>query len=81
MRASLLALTDLDVKDRMVLTIDALAIEHRMDEVGADEDQDDDDDHRMPAPSVATVRAVAPDNVIAPVQVSLSRCGRVPWSR
>jgi uncharacterized membrane protein YphA (DoxX/SURF4 family) len=29
----------------------------------------------------ATVRAVAPDNVIAPVHGSLSRCGRDPWSR
>jgi hypothetical protein len=43
-RASLLALTDPDVTDRNVLhTIYALAIAHRMDEVGSASDPDDDE--------------------------------------
>jgi hypothetical protein len=43
-RASLLALTDPDVTDRNVLhTIYALAISHRMDQVGSTSDPDDDE--------------------------------------
>jgi hypothetical protein len=50
-RASLLALTDPHVTDRNVLnTIYALAIAHRMDEVGSASDPDDDEraDEKMP---------------------------------
>src|SRR5262249_5155350 len=44
-RASLLALTDPDVSDRNILhTIYALAIAHRMDEVGSGADTEDDED-------------------------------------
>ncbi|TWB07797.1 hypothetical protein FBZ99_12411 [Rhizobium sp. ERR 1071] len=52
-RAALLALTDPDVTDRHVLsTIYALAIKHRMDEIGeGDLEQDDaEDEDREPAP-------------------------------
>ncbi|WP_026621084.1 hypothetical protein M728_004483 (plasmid) [Ensifer sp. WSM1721] len=54
-RASLLALTDPDLKDRNVLsTIYALAIKHRLDEVRVDEiDDEDDDDPKELAPSVS----------------------------
>ncbi|WEX74806.1 hypothetical protein PYH37_000087 [Sinorhizobium numidicum] len=50
-RASLLALTDPDLKDRTILsTIYALAIKHRLDEARADEI---DDDPRELAPSMS----------------------------
>lgn len=54
-RASLLALTDPDLKDRNVLnTIYALAIKHRLDEVRSDQvDLDDDEDLDGPAPLVS----------------------------
>jgi hypothetical protein len=54
-RASLLALSDPDLKDRNVLsTIYALAIKHRLDEVRIDEiDVDDDEDLNAPAPLVS----------------------------
>ncbi|WP_026614823.1 hypothetical protein [Ensifer aridi] len=54
-RASLLALTDPDLKDRNILsTIYALAIKHRLDEVRVDEiDDEDDDDPKELAPSVS----------------------------
>lgn len=43
-RASLLALTDPNVKDPVVLdAIYALAIKHRMDDVRSDDEHDDDD--------------------------------------
>lgn len=54
-RAALLALTDPDVTDRNVLnTIYALAIKHRMDEIGQgdlDDDEKENED-REPAPSL-----------------------------
>ncbi|SCB40681.1 hypothetical protein [Rhizobium hainanense] len=52
-RAALLALTDPDVTDRHVLsTIYALAIKHRMDEIGQSDLEQDDAEHedREPAP-------------------------------
>lgn len=50
-RASLLALTDPDLKDRNVLnTIYALAIKHRLDEVRGDEVDLDDEALNSPAP-------------------------------
>ncbi|MEY9782884.1 hypothetical protein [Sinorhizobium fredii] len=54
-RASLLALTDPDLKDRNVLaTIYALAIKHRLDEVRIDEiDLEEDEDMSEPAPLVS----------------------------
>jgi hypothetical protein len=50
-RAALLALTDPDVDDRNVLdAIYALAIKHRMDELGhGDDDDDQDDEVHMPS--------------------------------
>jgi hypothetical protein len=62
-RASLLALTDPDLKDRNILsTIYALAIKHRLDEVRADEiDDEDDDDPKELAPSVKRVGSSAGD--------------------
>ena len=52
-RAALLALTDPDVKDRSVLdTIYALAIKHRMDEIGHGDPGDEQDDEPEIAPSV-----------------------------
>lgn len=60
-RASLLALTDADLKDGNVLgTIYALAIKHRLDEVRGDEiDPEDDDDPRELAPSMSANSAEA----------------------
>ncbi|MDW9670313.1 hypothetical protein GOB27_27620 [Sinorhizobium meliloti] len=54
-RASLLALTDPDLKDRNVLnTIYALAIKHRLDEVRGDEvDLEDEQDLKGPAPLIS----------------------------
>lgn len=54
-RASLLALSDPDLKDRQILnTIYALAIKHRLDEVRIDEiDSEEDDDPEELAPSIA----------------------------
>jgi len=51
-RASLLALTDPDLKDRNILSY-ALAIKHRLDEVRVDEIDDEDDDPKELAPSVS----------------------------
>jgi hypothetical protein len=43
-RSSLLALSDPDVKDANILhTIYALAIKHRLDDIGSDEDHEEDD--------------------------------------
>src|SRR5262245_11379130 len=53
-RAAVLALTDPDVTDRHVLsTIYALAIKHRMDEIGHGdlEQGDGENEHREPVPS------------------------------
>ncbi|THK35768.1 hypothetical protein EHS39_23260 [Ensifer sp. MPMI2T] len=60
-RASLLALTDPDLKDRNILsTIYALAIKHRLDEARADEIDDvDDDEPRELAPSVSGLQTPA----------------------
>ncbi|WP_026618969.1 hypothetical protein M728_002169 [Ensifer sp. WSM1721] len=57
-RASLLALTDPELKDRNILsTIYALAIKHRLDEARADEIEDvDDDEPRELAPSMSGLR-------------------------
>ncbi|MGE8106775.1 hypothetical protein ACQKP1_24100 [Allorhizobium sp. NPDC080224] len=58
-RASLLALTDPDLKDGNILsTIYALAIKHRLDQVRSDEiDREDDDDPTELAPSMSDNRS------------------------
>lgn len=59
-RASLLALSDPDLKDHNILsTIYALAIKHRLDTVRADDDNQDDDDPTELAPSLADVKTTA----------------------
>jgi hypothetical protein len=59
-RASLLALTDPHVTDRNVLhTIYALAIAHRMDEVGAVFDPDDDEDPTEKSPVLRKLKKKA----------------------
>lgn len=56
-RASLLALTDPDVTDRNILhTIYALAISHRMDEVGVTSDPDDDENPSEKSPVLRKLR-------------------------
>ncbi|OWV93091.1 hypothetical protein ATY81_25635 [Rhizobium sp. R72] len=64
-RASLLALTDPDVTDRNILhTIYALAITHRMDEVGSTSDPDDDENPTEKSPALRKLkkmRAAAPE--------------------
>jgi hypothetical protein len=58
-RASLLALSDPDLKDHNILsTIYALAIKHRLDAVRADDDHQDDDPAEL-APSIADVLTTA----------------------
>ncbi len=52
-RASLLALTDSEVKDRNVLNvIYAVAIKYRLVSLGVEEDQQEDDDEALDTPSV-----------------------------
>lgn len=59
-RASLLALTDPHVIDRNVLhTIYALAIAHRMDEVGAESDPDDEEDPTEKTPVLRKLKKKA----------------------
>ncbi len=68
-RAALLALTDPHVTDRNVLhTIYALAIEHRMDEVGAESDPDDDEDpsEKSPVRRKLKKKALASTSLEAP---------------
>jgi hypothetical protein len=59
-RASLLALTDPHVTDRNVLeTIYALAIRHRMDEVGVEADPDDEEDPTEKSPVLHKIKKKA----------------------
>lgn len=59
-RASLLALSDPDLKDHNILsTIYALAIKHRLDAVRSDDDDQDDDDPTELAPSISDVKTTA----------------------
>ncbi|QND44348.1 hypothetical protein HB780_00585 (plasmid) [Rhizobium lusitanum] len=67
-RAALLALTDPDVTDRTVLdTIYALAIKHRMDEIGQGDVSDEQDDTPEVAPSVKSSRKRAASSASASV--------------
>lgn len=66
-RAALLALTDPDVTDRNMLdTIYALAIKHRMDEIGNGDTDDEQDDEPEVAPAVKTSKKRA-DAAVSPV--------------
>ncbi|PKA42321.1 hypothetical protein CWR43_17405 [Rhizobium sullae] len=59
-RASLLALSDPHVRDRNVLhTIYALAIAHRMDEVGSTSDPDDEEDPAEKSPVLRKLKKTA----------------------
>ncbi|APO68920.1 hypothetical protein IE4872_CH03320 [Rhizobium gallicum] len=59
-RASLLALSDPHVKDRNVLhTIYALAIAHRMDDVGSASDPDDEEDPTEKSPVLRKLKKKA----------------------
>ncbi|MFK0206312.1 hypothetical protein [Agrobacterium sp. NPDC090283] len=56
-RAAVLALTDPDVTDRHVLsTIYALAIKHRMDEIGRGDVEQDDGENAHPRPALSRKR-------------------------
>ena len=62
-RAALLALSDPDVTDRTILNvIYALAIKHRLDDIGGGEEEDDE----APAPAVIEKAARKPSKVKAP---------------
>ena len=71
-RAALMALTDPDVTDRNVLnTIYALAIKHRMDEMGqGDLDEDEtESEHKEPAPLLKRPKK-KPDSALSPPAAS-----------